>query len=135
LPASSRGQPGWRWAIGAEAGLTEGGGPLRGGGDGSVRRGPHQREGRRQLWLAPGAVRKDEGGEGGSKSENGSGLIGLIVGDDGGQKRIGDHSGSVAGMDEMHACLAVGGGERESLATWSGQRVTGCGEKFGRRWE
>jgi hypothetical protein len=38
LPVSSRGPPGGRRATGAEVGLTEGGGQLRGGGCGSVRR-------------------------------------------------------------------------------------------------
>jgi hypothetical protein len=45
--------------------------------------------------------------EGGSKSGNGGGLAGLTV--DGGEI-------SIAGVDEMRARLAVGGGERESLA-------------------
>jgi hypothetical protein len=43
---------------------------------GSVRRRPHEREGRRWLRLAPGATGEDEGGEGGSKMENGGGLGG-----------------------------------------------------------
>jgi hypothetical protein len=54
----------------AEAGLTEVVARRRGGEVarcGSARRGPHQREGRRRLQLAPGAVGEDERGEGGSK--------------------------------------------------------------------
>jgi hypothetical protein len=46
LPVSSRGPSGGRRATGAEAGLTEGGSRLRGGG-GGVRCGPRQREGER----------------------------------------------------------------------------------------
>jgi hypothetical protein len=34
---------------------------------GGVWWGPHRRKGRRRLWLAPGAVREDERGEGGLK--------------------------------------------------------------------
>jgi hypothetical protein len=45
-----------------------------------ARRGPHQREGRCRLRLAPRAAREDERGEGGPKSRNGSGLVGLTVG-------------------------------------------------------
>jgi hypothetical protein len=84
-------------------GKESGGGAHRGGGattgwkGGSVRRwGPHRREGRRQLRLAPGAVGEDERGEGGSKSGNGGGLAGLTGGDgDGsGRKRAEDHCGS-----------------------------------------
>jgi hypothetical protein len=54
----------------AESGLTEGGGRLRGGVAarcGGARRGPHWREGRRQLRLAPGAAGEDERGEGSPK--------------------------------------------------------------------
>jgi hypothetical protein len=36
--------------------------------------------------------------------------------DDGGRKHAGTVRGSIAGVDEMRARLAVGGGERESLA-------------------
>jgi hypothetical protein len=51
-------------------GLTEGDGRLRGGVAArcsSARWGPHQREGRWQLRLAPGAVGEEERGEGGPK--------------------------------------------------------------------
>jgi hypothetical protein len=41
---------------------------------------PRRREGRRRLWLTPGAVGEDERGEGGSKSKNGGGWVGLTVG-------------------------------------------------------
>jgi hypothetical protein len=43
---------------------------------GSAQRHPRRREGRRRLRLAPGAVGEDEGGEGGSKLENGGGFGG-----------------------------------------------------------
>jgi hypothetical protein len=56
------------------------GGTTAGQSSGSVRQRPHQREGRRCLWLAVGATGEDERGEGGSKSENGSGWVGLTVG-------------------------------------------------------
>jgi hypothetical protein len=54
----------------AEAGLTEGGGRLRGRVAArcvGARRGPHRREGRWQLRLALGAAGEDERGEGGPK--------------------------------------------------------------------
>jgi hypothetical protein len=65
---------------------------------------------------------------------NDSGLAGLTEegGNGDGQKCVGDRGGSVTGMDEMRARLAVGGGERESLAARSERRVTGRGENFGR---
>jgi hypothetical protein len=95
---------------------------------------PHRREGRWQLRLAPGVAGEDEGGEGGSKSGNGGGLAGLTVegenGDGGGRKCVGGRGSSVAGVDEMHARLAVGRGERESLAARSEQRVTGVRGKI-----
>jgi hypothetical protein len=65
---------------------------------------PHRREGRRHLWLAPRAAGEDERAEDGSKSENGSGWVGLTMGGDGdggGWICIRDcHGGSVAGVDE-----------------------------------
>jgi hypothetical protein len=70
LPASSWGPPGGRRARRAEAGLTEGGGRLRGGVAarcGGARQGPRWREGRWLLQLAPGVVGEDERGEGGPK--------------------------------------------------------------------
>jgi hypothetical protein len=51
-------------------------------------------------------------------------------GDDDGRKRAGDRDGSVAGVEEMRARLAMGGGERESLAARSKQRVTGVRGKI-----
>jgi hypothetical protein len=51
-------------------------------------------------------------------------------GNDGGRKCAGGHDGSVAGMDEMRAHLAMGGGERESLAARSERRVTGARGKI-----
>jgi hypothetical protein len=72
---------------------------------GGARRRPHRREGRWRLRLAPGAAREDEGGEGGSKSGNGGGLVGLSIGggdgDDDGRKHAEmGHGGSVASVDE-----------------------------------
>jgi hypothetical protein len=57
-------------------------------------------EGRWRLRLAPGAASEDEGGEDGSKTGNGGGLVGLTVGgggdgDSGGQKRTGDRGDPV----------------------------------------
>jgi hypothetical protein len=50
-------------------------------------------------------------------------------GDDGSRKHARDRGGSVAGVDEMRARLAVGRGERESLVARSERRFTGG------RWE
>jgi hypothetical protein len=68
LPISSWGPPGGCWARRGLAGLTEGGGRLRGrvaARCGGALRGPHRREGRRRCQLAPGAAGEDERGEGG----------------------------------------------------------------------
>jgi hypothetical protein len=46
--------------------------------------------------------------------------------DGGGQKCVRYYGGSVVGVDEMCARLAVGGGERESLAARSERRVVGA---------
>jgi hypothetical protein len=66
--------------------------------------------------VTPARSRSSGGGEGGSKLENGGGLVSPTVegenGDGGDQKRVGDCGGSVTGMDEMCSRLAVGGGER-----------------------
>jgi hypothetical protein len=70
LPVSLWGPAGGHRARRGLAGLTEGGGRLRGGVAaqcGGVWRGPHRREGRRPLRLASGAVGEDERGEGGPK--------------------------------------------------------------------
>jgi hypothetical protein len=70
LPTSLWGPPGRRRARRAEAGLTEGGGRLRGGVAarcGGARQGPRWREGRWLLQLAPGAVGEDERGVDGPK--------------------------------------------------------------------
>jgi hypothetical protein len=61
LNGGCAGKGDWRWVH-------------RGGG--SARRCPRRREGRRRLRLAPGAAGEDEGGEGGSKIENGGRLAG-----------------------------------------------------------
>jgi hypothetical protein len=121
----------------AEAGLTEvvvrrwGGEVTRCGG---VWRCPHRREGRWRLRLAPGVAGEDEGGEGDFKSGNGGGLAGLTVeggnGDGGGRKCVGGRGSSGTGVDEMHAHLALGKGERESLAARSERRVTGVRGKI-----
>jgi hypothetical protein len=72
---------------------------------GSTRWRPRQREGRRWLRLALGAAGQDEGGEGGSKMENGGGLRGSHRGGggdgDGGQKHTSEGCGGlVPGVDE-----------------------------------
>jgi hypothetical protein len=60
-------------------------------------------------------------------------LAGLTVegeNSDGGDRKCARYyGGSVAGVDEMCAHLTVGGGERESLAARSEQRVAGAREK------
>jgi hypothetical protein len=66
-----------------EAGLTEVVAQRRCGAMvrcGGARRCPRRREGRRRLQLALGAAGEDERGEGGSKTENGSGLGGSYRG-------------------------------------------------------
>jgi hypothetical protein len=91
---------------------------------GGARWRPHRREGRGRLRLAPGATREDERGEGGSKSKNGGGWVGLTVGggDGGGQKCAGEgHSGSIVGMDERRLAWPYaeeGEGEKERRARW-----------------
>jgi hypothetical protein len=62
---------------GSRGGAHRCGGAMAGRSGGSVRRRPHRREGGRRLRLATG---EDERGEGGSKTGNGGGLVGLTVG-------------------------------------------------------
>jgi hypothetical protein len=69
--------------------------------------------------ATPGGAREDERGEGGSKTGNGSGLVGLTVGG-GGWKHVGEgRSGSVAGVNERRLawpCAEESKGGKEKRA-------------------
>jgi hypothetical protein len=123
-----------------EAGLTEEVGRRWGRAmarRGSARWRPHRREGHRRLRLALGATGEDEGGEGGSKMENGGGFRGshrgrgeetVTVAFDGGKLGRGAAilTSEVGGLSrrrtgEEAACLSSGERERSG----KGERADG----------
>jgi hypothetical protein len=142
LPASSRGPLGGRRARRGLAGLTEVVARRRSGEvarcDGA-RWGPHRREGRRRLQLAPGAVGEDKRGEGGSKSRNEDGLTGLNVGrgNGGGRKRTKDRGGSGLGSGGGVTGNEEGGegasGADEKETNGGGKERGGAGRGGGQR--
>jgi hypothetical protein len=80
---------------------------------------PHQREGRRRLWLAPRAVREDERGEGGSKTGNEGRLVGLTVGGWGGGGTV------TAAVGNMLVTAVILASEANGPSQgWTGKAVT-----------